>query len=85
MSGPDRHQKAKQPKPRGTGTIRRERWDKMFANYVDCEHLCTACRSIWQHKLHPDLHCHLPAFSYCPDELEWPNNYGKPLVRVKKR
>lgn len=70
---------------RGTGTVRRKRWDEMFAAWVRCEHYCPGCRQIWTHKLHPTYACHLAAFAECPDELELPTGYGKSLMRVEKR
>lgn len=71
-------------KPHGTGTIRRKRFEAITRDWPVCEHKCPE-HGVWQHRALPTMPCHFPAFQECPECLEYPNGYGRPLMRVEKR
>lgn len=65
---------------KGTGTIRRKRWDKITESWPLCEHRCVNHRT-WAHRALPETPCHLPMFHLCPECLEMPTGYGRALMR----
>lgn len=66
---------------RGTGTLRRQRFDAMTADWPECEHKCPI-HGVWMHKAVPSDACHFAVFHECAECIEYPNQYGKPLMRL---
>ena len=56
---------------RGTGSVRRRRWDAMFAGWPTCQHKCPK-HGVWRHKAVPGGACHFRVFAECEKCLEWP-------------
>jgi hypothetical protein len=71
-------------KGKGTGTIRANRMDELTKDWPLCEHKCPV-HGIWMHKAVPSDYCHIPMFHECGPCIEYPNMYGKPLLRTTIR
>ncbi len=66
---------------KGTGTLRRERLSAITADWPVCEHKCPY-HGRWKHAALPNSACHFPLFHLCPECLEVPTGYAKPLMRL---
>ena len=51
-------------KPRGTGTLRRKRWDKLIENWLNCSHICLK-HGKWGHKTPPNATCDMAIAHDC--------------------
>lgn len=66
---------------RGTGTLRRKRWDQLTADWFECQHKCPA-HGLWTHRIPPDRCCRMLVYAACAECIEF--STGHTLMRRER-